>query len=64
MTTQAGESEVAAAKKRPGNGIVFSDGRWVTLCGASERPLNGYVNRDGAPVEPETPHKENSDGDE
>jgi hypothetical protein len=63
--TQAGENEVAAAKKGPGNGIVFSDGRWVTLCGASEPPLGGYVTKDGAPVEPETPQdKENNDGDE
>jgi hypothetical protein len=50
MTTRAGESE--AEKKRPSNGIVFKDGRWVTLCGASERPIGKYVDKSGAQIVP------------
>jgi hypothetical protein len=52
MTTQAGESEVAAAKKGPSNGIVFRDGQWVTLCGAREQPLGRYVDKSGAQIVP------------
>lgn len=52
MTTRAGESEVAAAKKGPSNGIVFRDGQWVTLCGASELPLGRYVDKRGAQIVP------------
>lgn len=56
MTTASGTE-----KKRPGNGIVFRDGRWITLCGASERPIGKYVDKSGAQIVPvkEAQHRVN-----